>query len=60
MQQSETRIEDFLAEVGFGEVRIQVLDKKVILVPKQRIQRPKRLQGVRVEVIIDEPFHLKL
>ena len=58
MNHIETRLEDFLKEVGFGEVKLQVLDEKVILIPRQKICRPKKFEGVRVEITIDEPLYL--
>ena len=58
MDPVEIELQDFLAEVGFGEVRLKIVDKKLFLIPRQIIERSKK-SGVRVEVIIDEPIRLK-
>ena len=58
MDQRETRLEDFLEEVGYGEIRITVVNKKIHQIPKQRIERPGK-HGIRHDIIIEEPIRLK-
>ena len=58
MIQPEVRLEDFLCELGFGEVRMRIADGKFIGVPKQKIERPAKW-GMRMEVVIDEPIRLR-
>lgn len=55
MESTEIRLEDFLHEIGFGEARMNIQNNKVVSIPRQKNQRPKKLQGVRVEISIDEP-----
>lgn len=59
MDQRETRLEDFLEEVGYGEVRVTVVNKKIHLIPKQRIERPGK-HGTRHDIFIDQPIRLKI
>ncbi len=58
MDQRETRLEDFLEEVGYGEIKIIVVNKKFHQIPKQRIERPGK-NGIRHDIVIDEPIRLK-
>lgn len=56
-QLEEVRLEDFLQEVGFGEVKMKVVDKKLFLVPKQFVERPGKW-GMRVTIHIPQPIRL--
>ena len=58
VSQPEVKLQDFLAEVAFGEVRLEVVDKKLFVIPKQIIERPQK-SGVRVAIFVDEPIQLK-
>ena len=58
VNQSDIKLEDFLSEVGFGEVRIVVVDRKFSVIPRQRIERPSK-HGIRAEFVIDEPIRLR-
>ncbi len=58
MDQRETRLEDILEEVGYGEVRVTVVNKKIHQIPKQRIERPGK-HGLRHDIVIDEPIRLR-
>ncbi len=57
MDHPEIKMEDFLGEVEFGEVRLKIINGKLAIVPKQRIDRPGRF-GVRAEIIVDSPIRL--
>lgn len=58
VSQSEVKLQDFLAEVAFGEVRLEVVDKKLFVIPRQIIERPQK-SGVRIAIFVDEPIQLK-
>ncbi len=58
MDQRETRLEDFLEEVGYGEIRIIVVNKKLHQIPKQRIERPGK-NGIQFDIVIAEPIRLR-
>ena len=58
MNQPEVRLEELLDEIAYGDVVLTVVNKKLFGVPKQRIERPKKL-GIRVDITIDEPLRIK-
>lgn len=57
-QLEEIRLEDFLEEVAFGEVRMKVVNKKLQMIPKQLVERSTKW-GMRVTIHITEPLLLK-
>lgn len=59
MADETTRLENFLKEVGHGEVRIIVMDGRLFSIPKQIIERPEK-SGVRVHIVVHEPIHIKV
>lgn len=58
MGQTDVRLEDFLREVAYGEVRFKVVGGKLFVIPKQVIERPMKV-GMQVHMIIAEPIRLK-
>ncbi len=58
MGDESTKLENFLKEVGHGEIRVTVMDGKLFGVPKQIIERPGKA-GVRVQIVVEEAIHLK-
>lgn len=59
METPEIKVADFLGEVDFGEVRIKIINARLAIVPKQRIERPGKF-GVRAEIVVDQPIRLVL
>ncbi len=58
MDQPEVKVEDFLHEIGFGEVRMTIVEGKLLLVPKQIVRKPIKY-GIRIAIVIREPIRLK-
>ncbi len=58
MNQREARLEDFLGEIGYGDIKITVVDGKLFQIPAQRIERPSK-HGVYCDIRIDQPIRLK-
>ena len=49
----EDRIEQAFKEIGFGDVKVTLQDGKIVSIPAQEIERPKKA-GVRTVHKIDE------
>ena len=58
MEQSQVRLEDFLREIAYGEVKLQVVGGKLFTIPQQIIERPRKT-GVHVHIVIHEPIYLR-
>lgn len=48
---------DFFSKIGFGKVLVQIADKKPILIPKQKIEQPRK-DGVTTVIYINKPIPL--
>ena len=58
VKEENNKLENFLKEVGHGEIKVMINDGKLFAVPKQIIDRPAKA-GVRVHIVVDEPIYLK-
>ena len=53
------KLDDILKEIGFtDELKVKISQGKVKSIPKQRIQRTARIDGLRIEYIIDEVIEI--
>ncbi len=53
----EARLEDIAREVGNGDLRVTVINQKIVGIPKQRIDTPSK-HGVRRDIFVEEPIRL--
>ncbi len=57
MSQEGVSLERILAEIGYGELRVTIVDKKIIQIPPQRVERPGKA-GVDHDIVIRETIRL--
>ena len=49
------KLDEVLKEIGYSdELKVKVSNGKIRSIPKQRIQRTPKIDGLRIEYIIDE------
>ncbi len=58
MENKTLELKDVFKRVGFGKVVIQIADRRPILIPRQKIEIPKR-DGMNTVIYINEPILLK-
>ena len=58
MAASTVKAEDFFKEIGFGEVKVKVVDGKLFSIPKQIIERPGKA-GISAHFVVHEPIQLE-
>jgi len=53
-----TELKDLLEEIGYGEVKFKISGGRILVAPRQMIERPSKA-GIRTLVYIDEPITLR-
>ena len=57
MNQDEATLEKIAAEVEYGNLLVTIVAKKIVSIPKQRVERPRKI-GVDHDIVIPEPIRL--
>ena len=57
MNHDEATLDKITAEIEYGNLMVTIVNKKIVAIPKQRVERPRKI-GIDHDIVIPEPIRL--